>query len=175
MINLEDLKDQLKKAPKLREDRQFQTIVDICDQIIAIEESYFDAYRFRGQALYRLKEYDRAIEDLNTQIKLNPQHLSAYFYRGQYNLERRKFKLAIEDFDFVINTKEEWFLSTAHFFRLFANLKLGNKMQALEDYAKLPSDFSFRVKFVDEGGKMYTKTDLFRLIPVQKEICRAAS
>ena len=61
------------------------------------------AYSDRGMAYINMQDYDRAIEDFNQVLKLDPTHAqsfnnrgTAYVYKGNYDLGIRDFNKAIE-------------------------------------------------------------------------------
>jgi predicted Zn-dependent protease len=53
--------------------------------------------------LYLSRQYDRALEDLNKALELNPNDVAAHIYRGQVYLQRGNKKQAITEF---LNAKQ---------------------------------------------------------------------
>ncbi|MEG3438119.1 tetratricopeptide repeat protein [Pannus brasiliensis CCIBt3594] len=56
-------------------------------------------YFHRGLAFYRLGEHDRALDDYNRSIALQPTYYPAYYNRGLVHSARKNHSLAITDFN----------------------------------------------------------------------------
>lgn len=56
----------------------------------------------RGRAYSRMQEYDRAVQDFDEAIRLDPDFLNAFFQRGDAYLARQDYDRAIRDYDAVI-------------------------------------------------------------------------
>lgn len=54
------------------------------------------------------QEYDRAIKDLNSAVKLDPQFVAAYLNRGDLHAERKEYQRALEDFSSAIRIKSDY-------------------------------------------------------------------
>jgi tetratricopeptide (TPR) repeat protein len=61
-----------------------------------------DAYHTRGRELIKRKEYAKAIEELNTAIKMKPDYALAYNARGFALLQQKNLPAAIQDFSQAI-------------------------------------------------------------------------
>jgi tetratricopeptide (TPR) repeat protein len=64
----------------------------------------------RGVAYLRKDQYDRAIEDFDQSIRLNPNYALAFKGRGNVHLSEGQYDRAIEDFDHVLrlNPNDAW-------------------------------------------------------------------
>jgi tetratricopeptide (TPR) repeat protein len=60
------------------------------------DESY--PYLGRARALYRLRQYERSIDDLNRCILLNPDEAATYHFRGMCYAAQNQFDWAIKEF-----------------------------------------------------------------------------
>lgn len=92
------------------------------------------AYHNRGIAYAEFGQYERAIEDFDWAIRLDPQYASAYHNRGVAYYHLGQYDLAIEDYDKAI--KLDPHLAEAYYGRGLAYAILGNSREAELDYAK---------------------------------------
>src|SRR5215468_3312209 len=105
-------------------------------------ERLAEAFNNRGIG-YRLKgDYDRAIQDYNQAIKLNPRFAVAYNNRGVAHEYKNEYDRAISDYDQAIKLKPS---AEAYFNRGNAQLGRSHYDRAIDDYnqaVKLKSDFA---------------------------------
>jgi tetratricopeptide (TPR) repeat protein len=66
---------------------------DVSDQDLAA------AFHNRGLAYYHKKDYDRAIEDYDQAIRLNPNNSDSFYRRGLTYFEKNDYDRAIQDLD----------------------------------------------------------------------------
>ena len=59
-------------------------------------------YHQRGLSYFYLKDYNNALKDFNTAIKINPQYIDAYGNRSLVKLEFNDYKGALDDINFVL-------------------------------------------------------------------------
>lgn len=64
------------------------------------------AYIYRGMANQGLREFDKAIEDFSTYIKMDPTNTNALYYRGFVYYLLEDYDNAIIDFDKVLSIDE---------------------------------------------------------------------
>jgi tetratricopeptide (TPR) repeat protein len=95
---------------------------------------YEQAYNNRGFAYKSIKEYDLAIEDYTTAIKLNPNPETAYNNRGYAFYDKKEYDLAIEDYNKAIQLDP----ISAYVYknRSLAYKKLGKTAEAEADMKK---------------------------------------
>ena len=92
------------------------------------------AYNNRGVAYLRYKQNERAVENFNKAIELNPNHARSYNNRGIVNHNLKQYERAIEDYNKAIELDPE----DAYFYsnRGVAYRRIGDFNRALEDYNK---------------------------------------
>jgi lipoprotein NlpI len=120
--------------------------IDGCSAIIKAardrSEKLAEAFNNRGIG-YRLKgDYDRAIQDYDQAIKLNPKFAVAYNDRGVAHEHKNEYDRAISDYDQAIKLKP-W--AEVYFNRGNAQLGKSHYDRAIDDYnraIKLKPDFA---------------------------------
>jgi len=120
--------------------------IDGCSAVIKAardrSEKLAEAFNNRGIG-YRFKgDYDRAIQDYNQAIKLNPKFAGAYNNRGVALERKNEYDRAISDYDQAIKLKPS---AEAHFNRGNAQLGRSHYDRAIDDYnqaIKLKPDFA---------------------------------
>ncbi len=100
----------------------------------AARENLAVAYIKRGNDYYELKEHEKAIEDYNKAIELNPNVSQAYYNRGLAYGELKEYEKAIEDYNNAIELNP----NDAHAYnnRGTAYDGLQQHKKAIEDYNK---------------------------------------
>jgi len=93
-----------------------------------------DAYNNRGLDYANLGKYDKAIEDFNKAIELNPDLAVAYYNRGNTYAELGEYDRAIKDYDKAIELNKDY--TVAYNNRGFAYVGLGKYNRAIEDFNK---------------------------------------
>ena len=68
-------------------------------------------YYSRGLAYYCKGDYDRAIEDYNQAIKLNPKDAKTYNNRGRAHYYKGDYDRAIEDYNQAIKLNPEYVIA----------------------------------------------------------------
>ena len=61
-----------------------------------------------GQSLYKRKIYNRALQEFDKAIKIDPSSFKAYFWRGRVYLKTEQYNEAIADFKMVIKLKPDY-------------------------------------------------------------------
>lgn len=89
-------------------------------------------YLVRGFVYYSQKEYDLAIEDYNTVIKLKPDNADAYYNRGLAYHYKSEYDRAIEDFNKIIALKPAY--ANAYYNRGLTYGFKGNNDHAIADF-----------------------------------------
>jgi len=75
--------------------------VKYLNNAIKLNPNYVDAYGIRGDIYENLRQYQRAIEDFNQEIRLKP-NAEIYYTRGTTYFKLNNYQRAIEDFSETI-------------------------------------------------------------------------
>jgi tetratricopeptide (TPR) repeat protein len=94
----------------------------------------FRAYKERGNAYFRKRDFDRAVADYNRAIELNPDYFIAYNNRGNVYMQTARYELAIADYNKAIELKPENGMPYNN--RGFAFLLMGDLDRAEADIRK---------------------------------------
>ena len=100
-------------------------------------------------------EYDRAIADFTSLIKMNPYSCEAYYNRGEAYAEKGEYDKAIADFTRDIDLGDIY----CHFARGLAYAKMGRKSEAIVDFdviVKLSEDPELIPKAKQEIERLQT-------------------
>ena len=103
-----------------------------------------NAFYNRGNAYADKGDYDRAIQDFDQTIRLEPDHVEPHFNRGIAALHKGDYDRAIQDFDQAIRLRPDF--ADAFSNRGVAYLHKGNYGRAIQDY-----DAALRLKPADAG------------------------
>lgn len=99
-----------------------------------------DAYLYKlalvhsedGQAYSKNGDYDKAIEEFNEAIRLNPGLAAAHYNRGEIYFQRGDYAQAIRDFTRTIDLSPDY--TFAYYSRGVANEKIGDIEEAILDF-----------------------------------------
>jgi tetratricopeptide (TPR) repeat protein len=105
--------------------------IELFNHALQVTNSAF-AHNARGDAYYKLGQYQQAIEDFNQAILLKPYYANAYHSRGTAYAELGQYKRALENFNEAIRLKPDSAL--AYYSRGTAYAKLGQYQHALENF-----------------------------------------
>jgi len=94
-------------------------------------EQYFE----RGKEFFNKGYIQKAIENFDKAIEINPQHVWIYNHRGVAKKEFEQYKEAIEDFDKAVEIEPRYALAYHNRGRL--KDKLGLHEEAKEDFDKV--------------------------------------
>jgi tetratricopeptide (TPR) repeat protein len=92
------------------------------------------AYNNRGWAYYKQGQLDKALEDYNKAIAINPSLFQAYSNRGVILTEKSQFDKALEDYKKAIALNPSH--SGTYNNRALVFMKMGQHGKAIEDYSK---------------------------------------
>lgn len=106
--------------------------VSYFSRIIQRDPTNAAAYANRGSAWFKLKQYDRTIEDLTQALHFQPVTLEYYNKRGLAWLAKREFSIAIMDFTDALQINVDYALS--YDYRGIARMRNGDLAGAIEDF-----------------------------------------
>lgn len=91
-------------------------------------------YSNRGVAYWKLKQYDRAIDDLTRAITLDPEYRDALYNRGVVYEEVGEYSRAVEDYTRVIALDKDEVI--VYYNRGVAYFRLGEFVKAADDFSR---------------------------------------
>lgn len=115
-------------------------------------------YYFRGLAFLNTDQFDKAIEDFDMAVSLEPYFSDAFLNRGNAFEKIGKFDKAIENFDKAIALRPSY---EAYFNRGMTFEQMGLPDKAIGDYDSAIVLNPSRYEAYDAGGRLYGKTGLF--------------
>jgi tetratricopeptide (TPR) repeat protein len=94
-----------------------------------------DVHEKKGADFFEKSEYDKAIEEFNEAIRINPDDALSYFYRGLATGFKGDTKGAISDFDEAVRLNPNY--TQAYEYRGIARAQSGNFKEAVTDFKKV--------------------------------------
>jgi len=108
----------------------FPFLVSVSNADEALTRAYFK----KGNTFFDIGQYEKAIENYNKIIELEPSNIKAYYNRGLANQKLRLYDKAIKDFTRTIQLKSDYI--QAYFERGNVYFDKGLNKEAIEDYSK---------------------------------------
>ncbi|BBM84217.1 serine/threonine-protein kinase [Candidatus Uabimicrobium amorphum] len=137
---------------------QYQKALDSFTHALLIKPTYI-LYIRRSEAYTALRQYEKAVEDLNMAITIDANRTSAYGSRGNIYLALRNYKRALQDFDQVISMNPNDDIAYNNRATLYTQLKQYDK--ALRDLDIAASINPKDVKIYYNRGLLYRKIHLY--------------
>lgn len=104
------------------------------NEAIRLQPAFSEAFHERANFYYTLKMYEKALADIETEMRLAPTDLHALFMHGMTNMALSRFKGAITDFDKISETPSFPNYPLALTKRGLAHSELGETALAMEDF-----------------------------------------
>lgn len=101
-------------------------------KLSSTDDARANSYYNRGTANARLGDYNRAIQDFNMAIELNPQYAEAYNNRGSAKAELEQYTEAIQDYNQAIKLNSQD--AKIYHNRGTAKFRSGDYNRAIKDY-----------------------------------------
>lgn len=99
------------------------------------DPGYMNAQYAKAKLLQDIGKYDEAIVEYNNLLNKDKNYTQAIYNLGAIYLDvKQDYQKAIDYFNTVIEQNEQW--ASAYFARGFSYQKLGNKLNAKEDYKR---------------------------------------
>lgn len=119
-------------------DEETRNAAQAYTKAIQLDSKFLPAYEHRASDYLNLKQYQQALKDYETILKLDPENVTAYADRGLARLETGNIWGAIFDFGDAIRRKKEGdsYLPNLYENRGDAYVKLGQYRDAIADYTK---------------------------------------
>jgi tetratricopeptide (TPR) repeat protein len=116
-------------------DQAIKACTDIIEDSAGSTQGLVVALSTRGNAYYDKGLTDRAIEDFDQAITLNPDYAEAFYDRGSAYLQKRSFKRALQEFSQAIKLKTDYV--DAYNNRGYVFYQQGDFDHALRDFDKV--------------------------------------
>lgn len=135
----------------IKQIRIWKNTIILCNYFIENAPIRFrEGYFWRGEAFGHEGQYDRAIEDYNTAISIDPKYGAAYFNRGSMFLVKGDYDRALEDFDMTIVLEPD--AADAYTDRGNVFYKMGKIDRAIEEYnTAISKKPTFCPAFINRG------------------------
>jgi tetratricopeptide (TPR) repeat protein len=123
-----------------------------------VQRSLRESYDHRGTVYLRdLHDHDKAIQDFDRAIQLDPNRTSAWLGRALVHLERKEWQAAIQDYTQVLQREPEKAktpeLAIIWYQRGFAHARLGQRKEAVADHSRaLALDSNLADAWIDRAG-----------------------
>ncbi|MFZ0798339.1 MAG: tetratricopeptide repeat protein, partial [Terriglobales bacterium] len=138
------------QASVLIQQKRYEAAIAILNNIISEMPSVQDPYNLRGIARSANGSGERALEDFDQAVRINPRYADAYFNRGNTNCALLRYADAIRDYTQAININPS--MAEAYVNRGKVSALRGDKAAALADYEKALSLYPhFAVAYFNRG------------------------
>ncbi|XZN97959.1 MAG: tetratricopeptide repeat protein [Microcoleus sp.] len=162
---MKDLLFQLNEAEKAE---NFQRVIDLGTRILEINVQHqptrsqtATAYRLRGISSYDRSDYDKAVEDFNRAIDLNPEKADSYYQRARAYHKKSDWDRVIVDCERAIKRKKE---ADYYYQRGRAYHNKGDYDQAITDFKlAIQIDRKKADYYYLQGFSLYAKGNSLRL------------
>ena len=102
--------DYIRRArKKIEQPGENRRVIELCNKAIAINELNWEAYFLKGMALFNIRRYDEAIEELINSLALNEENLEARAYIAKSYYFKGDADYALKVYDSILNIDEKYF------------------------------------------------------------------
>lgn len=141
------LNDLLVEAMNAHLENRLDDAIDLYTQLILVSPNHY-IYNHRGLVYFTLSEYNKAINDFTTAIKMEPKDTRVYTNRGLTYRMLKKYDESLRDFNKSLEMNPLW--PDTFYGRSLTYYDLGDINRALEDCDRAISikpDFKQAVRF----------------------------
>ncbi len=131
---------------RLRENDDFKKGVEILTKAISYGDKPWYYYE-RGLCYFFLKDYDKALSDLNKSVELYPEYRNGLFWRSWAYRKKDMFAEALDDLDLLVSLEPDEFKYIKN--RAYVLTKFDQFDEAVEDYKTA-------VKLDDKNAEMWS-------------------
>jgi S1-C subfamily serine protease/Flp pilus assembly protein TadD len=131
--------------------QQWVDAVTACNAAIDISPNLADAYDERANAYTWLRDYERAVDDYGTVLKLRPSYFFAYNNRGNAFAALGEFDRAIADYSTAIRVRPDYA-------EAYGNR--GSAYAAKTDYQRAVADYEMALKLKPDYERARVSRDL---------------
>ena len=128
--------EELLNACKLNEALQ------LCDRQVREYPNEYHAYELRSSIHRRMRDYPRAIEDLNRVIELEPKSAAPHFRKARYLMSINHYNEAVPELSKALELDDGYFGDTILFYRAEALLRCSDYFGALRDCKAMKENYS---------------------------------
>ena len=155
VIDIAALKDRwFNEANDFLESGKSEDALESFDKVLAINESFEEAWEGKGEAMMQLERYEDAIDAYDNAIGINPNYTLAYNNRGLVYRHLTQYKRAIEDYNKALELNPNYALAYNN--RGVAYDYLKQCKRAMEDYNKaLERNPNFAEAYFNRGNAYY--------------------
>lgn len=138
------------QAMFLIEQKRYDAAIAMLDNIIDEMPTLQEPYNWRGVAQNANGSREKALEDFDKAIRINPRYAEAYFNRGNTNLALLRYDDAIRDYSLAITNNPS--MAEAYVNLGNAHAALGGSAAALADYERaLALNPRFAIAYFNRG------------------------
>ena len=116
-------------------DENYVELLNVCDEIIAIEPGWFDAHNNRGLALQHLRRFAEALDSCERAIALEPNNFEPYSNRGNVLRNLNRYVEALESYELAIALQPDGSAAWLGRGNVFSDLKRYDEAFAAYDKA----------------------------------------
>jgi tetratricopeptide (TPR) repeat protein len=139
------LKEKMAKADEFARNRRLGEARLLADELTMQFAEEMQVWLLRSYLCALGEEYTQAILDLDRAIDLNSLEPHLFYSRGTYQFYLGNYTSALSDFtkglDLCDFHQNDYYREELHFWRAEASLRLGRRLDALNDLSKVRSDF----------------------------------
>ena len=112
---------------QLSHERNFRDAIDIFDQVIELNADHPRVYEARGEAYYKLKDYERAINDYLIAVEQNPNDAEIWNSAGVASAKLGMYRAAAAYFDEAVKINPSYTMAQQNYDNAIKHLEEGDQ------------------------------------------------